>query len=73
MQPQEALAKGQARSLTSRDDWLVICRTDHPAFWGDEWYYAIAASDKRRWTPGEWLVERFRDGAPVDGARGGHA
>ena len=34
------------------DDRLLVCRTDHPHISGAYWY-AIRASAKHAWTPGE--------------------
>ncbi len=61
----EALRKAEARSMTSRFPWLVICKTDHPSYPGEDYYYAISEADKHAWTPGEHVVDTFDDGESV--------
>lgn len=66
MERSEALNKAAARSMTSRHTYLAVCRTDHPAFPGQDYYYVVASGEKHAWTPGEYVVDAFCDGEPVD-------
>lgn len=66
----ETIAKAKDIFERTGEDVLVVYRSDHPVIKGD-FFYAIKASDKRRWTPGEMEITRFPAPDPTtpDGAR----
>jgi len=60
----EALAKAERRSMTSRNDQLVVLRIDHPMI-PEDYFYAIGADEKHLWTPDESTVAVYRDGERI--------